>query len=343
MTWRYLAGCKYHTQDGGEYCGPAVAMMILSWLGVEAHNLDQGALFVEIQRANRLGGGWRTGPWGLASVLRERSGKGFDAYIKDSVRAGTYSIVRTLEATGAPVAALVFGAKHWVVITGAETSASPRSDPSCTIKGLWVNNPINNALSPHRANDRCGAGDSLGVEDDWVPYSEWEERYFTGTTRASSGAERQFIFVRTTEPVNAALAPFGVKSPFMRPVPAAPKGLNLVGTPLSSRLEDAGSDTGVGLVERLEEPDKPGALYPTPEEALEKILERPLQIHENGGVRVIEVNAGEVHLSTELVWEPCRESWSPHMPFRMLHVGEETFYLRVDGEAFAALTTGLGG
>lgn len=44
-------------------------------------------------------------------------------------------------------------------------------------------------------------------------------------------------------------------------------------------------------------------------------------------------------LSPTLVWQPCQESFSPHLPFYQFTVGEHTIYVRVDGEVFTKLTT----
>jgi len=44
-------------------------------------------------------------------------------------------------------------------------------------------------------------------------------------------------------------------------------------------------------------------------------------------------------LSPTLVWQPCWESWSPHLPFHQLTIGEHKIYVRVDGEVFTKLTT----
>ena len=44
-------------------------------------------------------------------------------------------------------------------------------------------------------------------------------------------------------------------------------------------------------------------------------------------------------LSPTLVWQPCWESFSPHLPFYQFTVGEHTIYVRVDGEVFTKLTT----
>ncbi|MBU6999691.1 MAG: hypothetical protein HXS41_15245 [Theionarchaea archaeon] len=40
-----------------------------------------------------------------------------------------------------------------------------------------------------------------------------------------------------------------------------------------------------------------------------------------------------------LVWRPCWESWSPHLPFYQFTLGSDTVYVRVDGQVFTELTT----
>ena len=47
--------------------------------------------------------------------------------------------------------------------------------------------------------------------------------------------------------------------------------------------------------------------------------------------------------SPTLVWKPCRESWSPYLPFHQLTIGSETLYTRIDGPVFTELTGGSGG
>jgi hypothetical protein len=43
-----------------------------------------------------------------------------------------------------------------------------------------------------------------------------------------------------------------------------------------------------------------------------------------------------------LVWKPCRESWSPHLPFYHVVLGGQSLYIRIDGAVFTHLTTGRG-
>ncbi len=44
-------------------------------------------------------------------------------------------------------------------------------------------------------------------------------------------------------------------------------------------------------------------------------------------------------LSPVLVWRPCWESWSPNLPFYQYTIGENVFYIRLDGKTFTNLTT----
>ncbi len=44
-----------------------------------------------------------------------------------------------------------------------------------------------------------------------------------------------------------------------------------------------------------------------------------------------------------LVWQPCRESYSPHLPFWQITAGGQTVFVRADGEVYSYLTiTGAG-
>jgi hypothetical protein len=47
---------------------------------------------------------------------------------------------------------------------------------------------------------------------------------------------------------------------------------------------------------------------------------------------------GEFRIDKHLVWRPCRQSYSPHLPFWRILAGPFTFYQRLDGPVFAQLT-----
>lgn len=52
---------------------------------------------------------------------------------------------------------------------------------------------------------------------------------------------------------------------------------------------------------------------------------------------------GSYCISPSLVWKPCRESWSPHLPFYHVVIGANALYIRLDGKVFNTLTPGSGG
>jgi hypothetical protein len=60
---------------------------------------------------------------------------------------------------------------------------------------------------------------------------------------------------------------------------------------------------------------------------------------EKGRVRIF---PGTYCIPPVLVWKPCRESWSPHLPFYHVVVGGYSLYVRIDGPVFTHLTTGRG-
>ena len=47
---------------------------------------------------------------------------------------------------------------------------------------------------------------------------------------------------------------------------------------------------------------------------------------------------GKFKVRKSLVWKPCRESFSPHLPFWKIDSGPFTFYQRIDGPVFSTLT-----
>jgi hypothetical protein len=47
---------------------------------------------------------------------------------------------------------------------------------------------------------------------------------------------------------------------------------------------------------------------------------------------------GEFQIEPRLVWKPCRQAFSPHLPFWRIKSGPFTFYKRIDGPLFTQLT-----
>ena len=73
------------------------------------------------------------------------------------------------------------------------------------------------------------------------------------------------------------------------------------------------------------------------DDILERVMYKRFELPEQKGRLTLYPEI--VCLSPTLVWQPCQESFSPHLPFYQLTVGEHTIYVRVDGEVFTKLTT----
>ena len=73
----------------------------------------------------------------------------------------------------------------------------------------------------------------------------------------------------------------------------------------------------------------------------EAVEGKKFQLAEDAGR--LTIHPGNYCLSLTLVWMPCRQSFSPHLPFYKLTVGGQNLYIRADGEVFTYLTiTGRG-
>jgi len=57
--------------------------------------------------------------------------------------------------------------------------------------------------------------------------------------------------------------------------------------------------------------------------------------NEQGRVRL---DKGKFKIDRQLVWRPCRQAYSPHLPFWRIRAGAFTFYQRIDGRVFSQLT-----
>jgi hypothetical protein len=72
-----------------------------------------------------------------------------------------------------------------------------------------------------------------------------------------------------------------------------------------------------------------------PENVLETVLERPLELPDHEGSLVL--RDGLFCVYPILVWKPCRESLSPFYPFRMITRGTRQIFVRSDGAVFTEL------
>jgi hypothetical protein len=193
MTWFRDLATPYHQQDTDYYCGAAVAQMILDSIG--SGLLDQNTLYNSNHAHSSPG--WYTSPDGLNFTLNAfmPPPPRFDSFFiverADAEPDGSANIVRTLYYFGVATGTLVYGCGHWVAVRGAKTDVEPvGGDGSFSVEGFYINNPwpptpsfYNPALAPpppHADPDACGSGGDRGSANEYVPYSEWQNTYFTG-------------------------------------------------------------------------------------------------------------------------------------------------------------------
>jgi hypothetical protein len=68
----------------------------------------------------------------------------------------------------------------------------------------------------------------------------------------------------------------------------------------------------------------------------ERLIGARIELPEpDGRVRLLK---GKFKVEKTLVWKPCRQAWSPHLPFWRITLGSYTLYQRIDGPVFANLT-----
>jgi hypothetical protein len=207
MTWFMDLKTPYHQQDTDYYCGAAVAQMILDSIGSGV--LDQNALYNS--NHSHSSPGWATSPGGLNYTLNAlmppppKFNSFFIVERGNTEPEGSADIVRTLAYFEVATGSLVYGCGHWVAVRGAKTSADPKDqNSSYSIDGFYINNPWPPTPSfytpslapppPHADPDACGSGGNRGVANEYVPYSEWQNTYFTGCDAYNVG-HAQFISV----------------------------------------------------------------------------------------------------------------------------------------------------
>ena len=137
-------GQEYGGDD--EYCGPAVAQMILESIG--SGSCDQKELFdfIECQRKDDSEIHWHSDPAGIVSVLNEYKpgtfSEPFDYQLLDSEPEASRTVCGIIERGVAPIV-LLSGGRHWVVVVGYEASRAPTdpTDDGCEIIQFEVFNP----------------------------------------------------------------------------------------------------------------------------------------------------------------------------------------------------------
>jgi hypothetical protein len=196
--------------------------MVLQRIG--AGILDQDDLYADNHGHSTIDPwvDWATGPDGLEWTLNNRCPPAFTESQILCVAGTKSAISRKIcwsihQYQLAPIA-LVFGWKHWVVVSGYSASAHPTasSDNSYAIESFDVSDPWPPAPSrykpasapppPHTAQDRCGTGgtglDDRGRATQNIPYKTWKSTYMTGIPGGTW--QRMFIAMCDPEPLASA-------------------------------------------------------------------------------------------------------------------------------------------
>jgi len=180
----------YHQQDNDHYCGAACAQMVLDCIG--AGLLEQGPLYTD-NHNHSIDKNWSTGPDGLEWTMNDRRPPGFASPFKlfslKSKIAISRKIVWSIHHYKLAPIALVFDWRHWIVVRGYDTSATPSSsnDTSYKINAFYLNNPwphtpVPGSPPPHNKTDGCGTGNNRGVANEHITYDTWRKTYMTGAT-----------------------------------------------------------------------------------------------------------------------------------------------------------------
>ncbi len=187
----------YHQQDGVDYCAPAVAQMLLASLGAGLLSQDQ----LDAQSL-RLSAPPFNGPEALCEVVSRAKPAAcelaFSVCYDADRSAGCLRIARALLVTGVAVPAVIWGAEHWVAVSGAMLGGGRAPGAPWQLKGFFVNDPLPPSPSrigadpgappPHAPGDGCGTGDRRGSADAYVTAYGWQHLCWGTPYRASPPA-----------------------------------------------------------------------------------------------------------------------------------------------------------
>jgi hypothetical protein len=111
-------------------------------------------------------------------------------------------------------------------------------------------------------------------------------------------------------------------------VPAS-EGVNLIGY--------AQIDARYGTLESLYTLKRSAKAFETdPRKVEQRLAGTRIELPNDRGR--IRLEKGKFRVERNLVWRPCRQAFSPHLPFWRINAEPFTFYQRIDGPVFAQLT-----
>jgi hypothetical protein len=97
------------------------------------------------------------------------------------------------------------------------------------------------------------------------------------------------------------------------------------------------SDARFGNLESLYTLRRSGRPFETdPRKVEQELIGRRVELpNERGRIQLVK---GNFKVERNLVWRPCRQAFSPHLPFWRINAEPFTFYQRIDGPLFSQLT-----
>lgn len=165
--------CRYHVQDKPNFCGPAVAMMILAQQGQNLDTLDQGQLNGILVAP--VGSSIATLPGPLLNFLNSRIQSAFSLASVNSSPSVARHVIQSL-VHNVPSAVTIFEDGHWAVVEGVSTDVDPALGNPYRVFRIWMHNPSPGAVAevpPHKADDGCGFLGLPGIKEDGYDYNEW--------------------------------------------------------------------------------------------------------------------------------------------------------------------------
>ncbi len=206
----------YHQQDTADWCGAAVAQMVLNSIGVDLLNLNQDGLFTSNNPPDVAESDWSSPPDGLARTMQKVAPPNlrnlFDVVRLPTEEAISRKICWSIHRHGIAPIALVFGHEHWIVVTGYTADRAPTisTDTLYNIESFDIHNPFPPSPSnpfPHSNGDNCGTGGDRGISNENVIYQDaagnpgpWKTTYMTGVSFGFWGGEQRFIAICDGDP-----------------------------------------------------------------------------------------------------------------------------------------------
>ena len=206
----------YHQQDTADWCGAAVAQMVLNSIGVSLPTLRQDVLISSTNPPTVAESDWSSPPDGLAWTMQTIAPLSFrnlfDVVRVSSEEAISRKICWSIHHNGLAPIALVYGHEHWIVVTGYTADQAPKSskDTSYRIESFDIHNPFPPSPGnppPHdNGMDNCGTGDR-GIANENVIYQDaagnpgpWKNIYMTGVSFGFWGGAEKFIAICDDDP-----------------------------------------------------------------------------------------------------------------------------------------------